>query len=251
MRPPLFSIIIPTYNAELLLRPCLDSIICQTYISKEVIIVDSQSSDKTINIIEEYQKLFPQLTYVSEPDRGIYDGMNKGINKATGQWLYFLGSDDCLDNPCILEKIARLIEVNKKCKIIYGNVLTSAEYVQTYKNHDYNKLINLNICHQAIFYHRSIFNKHGYDLKYTICADWDLNLKVFRKPNRPLYADINIAKYNLNGASANWTTHPDYLLHFSDKKKLILRYRSLPYLLYSFSVKLSQKVRSFIFQNND
>lgn len=233
---PSFSIIIPTYNAGNYLEKCLDSIIAQKYTYKEIIIVDGYSTDNTIEIIEAYKKKNPWIIATIQKDKGIYDAMNIGLRIATGDWFYFLGSDDTLYDEQVLHKVSSYIAQHAKSKIFYGDVLTSDNYIQSYPAYTYKKLISLNICHQSIFYHKSLFEKDQYDLKYPICADWDFNLKVFRKRNHPIYINQTIAKYNLEGASKNWRTHPDYLNNFYSLK-MVLRYRTYLYfgLLYSSS----------------
>ena len=99
---PLITIIIPTYNCDDFIDQALWSVVNQTYQSYELIIVDGRSTDKTLDIIDRYKKDISVL--VSEPDSGIYDAMNKGVNMAKGDWLYFLGADDILIN--CLHKVA-------------------------------------------------------------------------------------------------------------------------------------------------
>ncbi|MDB5089026.1 MAG: glycosyltransferase, partial [Mucilaginibacter sp.] len=105
MTAPFISIIVPTYNAEKTLRMCIDSVVSQSYRQKEIWIVDNQSDDSTISIINEYVTLYSYIKYISGKDRGIYDAMNKGIGVANGRWLYFLGSDDTLHDKNVLTAI--------------------------------------------------------------------------------------------------------------------------------------------------
>jgi glycosyltransferase involved in cell wall biosynthesis len=103
---PIISIIIPTYNAGKTLRTCIDSVVSQNYRQKEIWIVDNQSDDGTISIINEYAALYTYIKYISGEDRGTYDAMNKGIGVAKGRWLYFLGSDDTLYDENVLSAIS-------------------------------------------------------------------------------------------------------------------------------------------------
>ena len=100
---PKVSIIIPTCNSAKTLSRCLDSVISQSFTDWEVLMKDGVSNDDTIIIASSYQD--SRIRIYSEPDKGIYDAMNKGIDKAQGEWLYFLGSDDWLLNNCVLEEI--------------------------------------------------------------------------------------------------------------------------------------------------
>src|SRR4249920_3431468 len=102
---PFFSIIIPTYNSESSLNKTLDSILSQTFTDFEIILTDGVSKDDTIAIAESYND--SRLKIHSEPDKGVYDAMNKGMSLATGKWLYFIGSDDYLYNDEVLQTISQ------------------------------------------------------------------------------------------------------------------------------------------------
>ena len=121
MYKPLISIIIPTFNSEVTLDIALESIINQTYDNLEILILDGLSTDKTIEISKEYQNKFSELRIFSEKDKGIYDAMNKGINYAKGEWLYFMGSDDSLFESTTLEQFTGLIGI-EDIDVVYGNV---------------------------------------------------------------------------------------------------------------------------------
>jgi len=224
----LFSIIIPTYNSAQTISFCLHSILEQTFNNYEILIIDGLSKDDTLAIVSSFQS--DKIFISSQKDDGIYDAMNKGIRLAKGKWLYFLGSDDSLYNNNVLLKISHTINQHPETKFIYGDVYTSTQQTERYTNYHIGKLLEKNICHQAIFYHRSLFKKELYNLQYKVFSDWDFNLKQFRKENYPVYIDQLIAKFNLNGVSGNWITHPEYLDNFSDKKNAILKYRGKLYL---------------------
>ena len=95
---PLISIIVATFNAATCIQEALESIINQSFQDWECIIQDGGSKDNTISILQKYASLDNRIKYYSEPDKGIFDALNKGIQKAQGQWIYVLGSDDIL-NP--------------------------------------------------------------------------------------------------------------------------------------------------------
>lgn len=194
------SIIISTYNSASVLPKALDSIVGQTFTDWEVLIMDGVSNDDTIKVAQSYND--SRIRIYSEPDKGIYDAMNKGIKKAVGEWLYFLGSDDCLLNENVLESVfAHPID---KYDVVYGDVEASqldplhhGEW--TMANIDYNR------CHQGIFYRKSVFNKLGlYKLEFPIWADYALNLKWFFSKKTPnLYIPIVIAHYSDGGFSSD------------------------------------------------
>lgn len=199
------SIIIPTFNSAKTLAVCLDSILKQSFTDFEVLIMDGLSTDNTLEIAKSYDDV--RLIISSEKDNGIYDAMNKGITQSKGEWIYFLGSDDRLFNKNVLREV---YEIQKKgnSKIIYGNVLIEgqagwAKNGQIYDGEfSLSKLIESNICHQAIFYKKEVFDKLGlYNIKYSICADWDLNLRLMGS-YQFLYTNTIIAVFHGGNSSA-------------------------------------------------
>ena len=195
----MISIIIPTYNSAKTIKRCLDSIVAQTYEDYEILVMDGVSKDDTVLLTQSYNN--PRIRVCSEPDNGIYDAMNKGILKSKGEWLYFLGSDDYLYAPDVLENVSS--ELNPKYKIVYGDVDTTClipENMGEWKI----EMIDYNRCHQAIFYHRSLFNKYGlYDTTYRLYADYMYNIRCFWEYKVPTkYSNIAIAHYSEGGASS-------------------------------------------------
>lgn len=95
------SVIIPTYNSENTIEKCLDSLLAQTFKDFEICIIDGGSLDNTLTIATCYRTQFKNIRIVSEPDEGVYDAMNRGIDFASGKWLYFLGSDDKVFDPFV------------------------------------------------------------------------------------------------------------------------------------------------------
>ena len=204
MIAPLISIIIPTYNSVATLSVALDSIVNQTFKNWEVFIMDGASVDTTLEIATKYQEKFPHKIYMhSEKDSGIYDAMNKGIDLVNGEWLYFMGSDDSLYETTTLEKILKFLKPNNY-DVIYGNV-TSPRFGGVYDDEfTHSKLINKNICHQAIFLNKVVFKKIGnFNLKYKSHADWDHNIRWFFSTKiSKKHANLIIANYADGGYSS-------------------------------------------------
>ncbi|QEC77926.1 glycosyltransferase family 2 protein [Mucilaginibacter ginsenosidivorax] len=209
---PKISIIIPTYNAAGTLANCLDSIVNQDYTDIEVWLMDGLSTDDTLSVIKQYQAAFPYINFVSEKDNGIYDAMNKGIARCNGDWLYFLGSDDTLYNNSVISLVANKIgEISDK--VVYGNVLMRGQNQWNLDNvvfngeYDMAKMISTNICHQAIFYHKSIFRLFGhYDLSYIASADQEFNLRCYARTSFS-YIDLIIANFFVGGYSTGTVDH--------------------------------------------
>ncbi len=206
MPSPTFSIIIPAIRVEADIAGCLESIRRQTCTDYEVLVMDGGSTDRTVELVSNQAGEFGGRLFLrSEKDDGVYDAMNKGIRLARGEWLYFLGADDVLHDPQVLEKVAAFIVSQPGSHLVYGDVILRSSSRRYDGPFDLAKLLlEKNICHQAIFYRRTVFEKIGnYNLRYRIWADWDLNLRCFQHPafiNRHL--DFVVADYNdLTGIS--------------------------------------------------
>lgn len=203
MIDPVFSIIIPTYNSANTIKKAVVSILEQTFSSYEIIIVDGLSKDDTLGVIRQTIKNDNRVIVVSERDKGIYDAMNKGIRMSKGEWVYFLGSDDWLYDSEVLEKVNEC-KANENVDYIYGKVY-SPKLKGLYGHKDYyDRIFFENICHQAIFYKKSIHNLVGlYNLDYKLYADWEFNIKCFEDSAiRKEYLDIIVAHFADGGASS-------------------------------------------------
>jgi glycosyltransferase involved in cell wall biosynthesis len=197
---PLISIIIPVFNAGRTLQSTIESILVQSYGNIELIIVDGESADNTKEIIARYKKDIN--IFICEKDNGIYDAMNKGINASNGDWLLFLGGDDILYNSEILASI--FIDSNfDQVDFLYGDVLFKSNSLKYGGEKDYPTLLDSNICHQSIFYHKKIFEKIGnYNLRYQVLADFDMNIRVFKNESiRKKYIPKIITLFNDKGTS--------------------------------------------------
>jgi glycosyltransferase involved in cell wall biosynthesis len=201
MTMPLISIITVVYNGGATLEKTIRSVTRQIYPCWEYIIVDGGSRDGTLDIIHACKG---QITkYVSEPDKGVYDAMNKGIRMAGGEWILFLGSDDVFADEKVLAAVFGDID-HTGCDLLYGNVI-STSYKGPYDGEfTFEKLLSRNISHQAIFYKKSLFDRIGdYNLRYRAHADWDLNIRCFAdKSIRVKYMDIIVAEFGAGGISS-------------------------------------------------
>lgn len=213
MTTPIISVIIVVYNAHTTIEASLKSVLSQSYEARELVIIDGASTDGTLDIIEKYKN---KLGYfVSEKDAGIYDAMNKAIQAAKGDWLYFLGSDDMLFDNEVLSKIFELSEI-EQADFIYGDVKLKSNNQLYGGSRTFASLIEKNINHQAIFYRKHIFGRVGnYNLKYKVLADYDLNLRIFEN-NSILknYLPITVCLFNDKGGASNITIDSSF---FADK----------------------------------
>jgi glycosyltransferase involved in cell wall biosynthesis len=197
---PFYSIIIPTYNSDKTIVSCIDSVLSQTFKDFEILIMDGISMDRTLDLVKEFNDT--RIKVNVQKDRGVYDAMNLGIDKASGEWLYFLGSDDYLLEPSVLENVHKKIQEGQP-DFIYGNV-NSPDLGEEYDGEfDLLKLTKQNICHQAVFCKAKVFEKVGrFDIRYTIHADYDFALRCFlNKDVRVQFIPLKIAFYAPGGLS--------------------------------------------------
>jgi glycosyltransferase involved in cell wall biosynthesis len=200
---PLISIIIPSYNAALTIEKSILSVLNQNFKIYEVIIVDGSSTDNTTEIVKRHAEGNNRIVLISEADSGVYDAMNKGIKLSKGDWVYFLGADDYLFDKDVLAKVFAFIQGHPGADFIYGSV-TSSYLGEKYDGpFDQMKLTRKSICHQSIFYKKTVFDLLGeYKLKYKVNSDWEFNLRCFFHPKiKILYIDLIIAYFSGGGLS--------------------------------------------------
>lgn len=203
------SIITINYNNKSGLKKTFESIFSQTFPGFEFIVIDGGSNDGSKELIEMYND---RINYwVSEPDSGIYNAMNKGIRYGKGEYLIFINSGDGFYDDFVLENTVAAIEKCPGKDIYYGNTCVSGGA----KNEGWEKneptvlsmdyfMVNT-ICHQAAFIKRSLFEKVGmYSEKLQICSDWKFFMDVIFKHNCS-YKKINlmIARFNEDGISSD------------------------------------------------
>lgn len=220
------SIITVCYNAEDFIEKAINSVIDQTYENIEYIIIDGNSSDNTISIINKYKDRVHY--FLSEPDKGVYDAMNKGIKAASGDILYFLNSDDLFYDKYVIENISKMFILNNETELLYGQILikdnfTNESYIKTHENISKSFFVIDTICHQGIFFKADTFKKCGlFDDTYKIVGDYEWLMRAFYKYNikRKYYRSV-IAIFRLGGMSSS----TDFLeLHQTERNKVISEY---------------------------
>lgn len=183
---PKFSIITVTYNAVGVLEDTIQSIVTQTYKNVEYIIVDGGSTDGTLDIIRKYKDHI--RTVISEPDKGLYDAMNKGMRAATGDYLCFLNAGDGFHEDDTLQLVTCSVTGTTLPDVLYGetNIVDSeghflhkrrlsAPETLTWKSFKKGMLV----CHQAFFVRRNL--AEPYDLQYRFSADFDWCIRIMKK----------------------------------------------------------------------
>jgi glycosyltransferase involved in cell wall biosynthesis len=185
---PKFSIITVTYNAEKVLEDTIQSVIFQTYRNVEYIIVDGASKDHTLEIVNKYHNRINKV--ISEPDKGLYDAMNKGIQLATGDYLCFLNAGDKFHDSETLQKIVHTLKGQERPDVIYGETAIVDEEGHFLHMRRLSTPAHLNwksfkqgmlVCHQAFFVNRELAINHLYDLQYRFSADFDWCIRIMKK----------------------------------------------------------------------
>ena len=198
-----YSIITINYNNRDGLEMTINSVLGQTFQDYEYIIIDGGSTDGSVDVIKKYES---QIDYwVSEPDKGVYNAMNKGIGKANGDYLNFMNSGDTYHSSTALESIVGL---HSNDDIIIGGYYETGKGVShTIPPQDVTllTLLKFTINHQATFIKRSLFDKRLYDENYIIMADAKFNFQsiILDNCSVKITEDV-IADYDTNGISSNY-----------------------------------------------
>lgn len=236
------SVVTVCYNAADTIEKTMLSVLNQTYHDIEYIIIDGGSTDGTVEIIRKYAD---RIAYwVSEPDKGIYDAMNKGIKVATGEYIYFLGADDLLCEN-VFFYIAPLL--TRTHTIYYGNVYMVNQKINYDGPFSRYKLAIHNICHQAILYHRSVYDERLYDVDYRLFADYVFNIQSWGdKRVKFVYLPFVIADFNDCGRSS---IRKNDLRFLKNNSMIILQNLGITCFVYYQVVHFYLKVKSIILSN--
>ena len=222
------SIITPTLNSEKTITRFLESIPPKLKDFIEIVIVDGGSEDGTLRILRKYENSL-DINYRSEKDSGIYEAMNKGVERCTGQYLLFLNSDDWVESQSLVELLDVLRNTNfdvytfmqkrwlseDKCVVDYPNLTNS---------------INSSFPHQCIIFSKEVFNICGpYKTSYKICADYDFILRILFQNFSILRHPLIISNYSTSGFSSKILNLPTYYFEvlFIWKKYSLLTFNKL------------------------
>lgn len=193
-----FSIITINYNNLKGLRCTYDSVVSQTCQDFEWIIIDGGSIDGSKEFIERHQNKFSY--WCSEPDKGVYDAMNKGIAKAQGEYLNFMNSGDCFYDDHTIENV---FSHEMTGDLIYG------DWIKVYPDHEEKRQVpkaNFNLtvffeneCHQAMFIKSEILKVQGYDVNFPIWADWKRWIEFSLEGRKFQYVPLTVCRFAAGG----------------------------------------------------
>jgi glycosyltransferase involved in cell wall biosynthesis len=216
------SIITINLNNAAGLKKTMESVFSQTSKDFEYIVIDGGSTDESVEIIQQFNNsTIQQFTWLTEPDKGIYQAMNKGIRMAKGEYCQFINSGDWLvaDNT-----IERMLKAIPDCAIFYGNMLKVLSNGTIF----YNKYVPVNtmltfyggsLNHVSAFIKRSLFDKYGlYDESLIIVSDWKFYLIAIGLNNEKVdYVDIDVTYFDMRGICITNST-----LNKSERRKVLI-----------------------------
>lgn len=204
---PLLSIITVTYNAGAVLQRTLDSVVAQDYPSIEHVLIDGASKDNTLALLQAHAAQIQRSVLVSEPDKGLYDAMNKGLARATGDYVLFLNAGDELADSHILTEI---FAEKANADVYYGHALLVDLDGRPHGlrlPHPPTKLSwkslqwGMSVCHQAFVVKRGL--AVTYDLSYPICADIDWMIRTLKQCNTMHFTGGVVCRFLMDGLSSN------------------------------------------------
>lgn len=198
------SVVTVVYNAVSLIEETIKSVLAQTYDNIEYIVIDGGSTDGTVDVIKKYEDRIQ--VFVSEPDKGIYDAMNKGIDKATGRWINFMNAGDHFYSTSSVADIFEVPESNySEYVTVYGDAeyrLKSFSYVR--QGYECDRDHFMPFSHQAAFARADIAKKNKFNLKYKIAADTEFFLRLNREGYQLKHVSVIVCSYDASvGISMN------------------------------------------------
>jgi glycosyltransferase involved in cell wall biosynthesis len=245
------SIVTVCYNSESFIRSAIDSVLSQSHLDIEYIVIDGGSTDETINIVRSYGEKIS--TYVSEPDMGIYDAMNKGLALATGEVIGMLNSDDFYPNQNVITQVVKTFDANPNTHMVLGNVDfvkpdNLNRVVRIYSSFNFSSWkmrFGFMPAHPSAFIKRSAYEKVGnYKLGYKIGADFEWFIRAFMV-KKLSYVKINKALVRMrqggistSGLKSNWITSNDMTRALCENAI----YSNMLFVLIRLPIKYIQKI---------
>lgn len=200
------SIITVSYNAEATIKDTLESVLKQTYPNYEYLIIDGASKDNTLAIVKKYEKKFKgKLKIISEPDKGLYDAMNKGIKMASGDIIGMINSDDILAHERVFERVIENIE---DVDGVYSNLLMLDENLEKpyrlFKSKSVSKSLGWAMPHPTLYLKRKVYKRSGlFSLDYKITSDYDFMLRILNDGYSFRYVNDYFVFMRSGGKSTN------------------------------------------------
>ena len=207
----ILSIITINRNNAAGLEKTMRSVVAQTFADFEYVVIDGASTDKSVEVIRSFEASFGgRLKWISEPDKGIYNAMNKGIGMASGDYLQFLNSGDSLVSDNVTMRMTEALKDNEFPPILYGNMLKDMPDGSILKDRGFaGKSISFlgfytgSLNHPSSYISKTLFEKYGmYDENLKIVSDWKWFLQaIILGGETPVYVDMDVTLFDMNGIS--------------------------------------------------
>ena len=208
------SIITVTFNSAETIRDTIKSVLIQSYDNYEYLVIDGDSKDNTVDIIKEYEPKFGgRMKWISEKDKGMYDGINKGIRMASGDVVGIINSDDFYHRTDVFDIINKSFEENKDIQAIYGdvrfvhpdNLEKTVRYYSSKHWRPWRFRFGFMPAHPTFFTYKENFEKYGYyQYDYHIAADYELLIRHLYTNHVPAkYVPLDFMKMRTGGRSTN------------------------------------------------
>jgi len=255
------SVIIPTFNSTKTIEDTLESITGQNWSDLQIIVQDGGSADNTKTIVEKYPTAIPG--WQSEPDNGIYDAMNKGIKRATGEIIAILNSDDTW-LPGTLERVSSVFSCNPDVGIVSGAIEIWEDLPHGAKVVLKSSLLHLHrgmtVQHPATFVRRNVYNRVGlFNTYYRIGADYDFVLRCLQENISWIILDDVLTRMRAGGKGGatftfnDWTIRRSYKLSSTINEMCICansftRYLARQLILKTFGKKVLSTLRAYLWQ---
>ncbi len=238
MKNPKISVVTVTWNAAPLLAATIESVSKQDYGNIEYVVVDGNSSDSSIDVIKSSKTV---SEWVSEPDKGIYDAMNKAARIATGEWIIFLNAGDTFASDDVLSRLADAVEDG--IDVIYGDVIRGQgpdgimkQASDTLKGH------RLAFCHQSVMVRRELQLKFPFDISHKYSADFKFFKTLFKNGASFRHVNFPVARFDTSGISTRRRS-----AGIADNMKVIREVdgtvAGIPYLLHLLPTYIISRIR--------
>lgn len=253
-KAPYISIVTVCYNCASSIEGTIVSVLHQSCDNIEYIVIDGGSSDGTVDIIKHYENYISY--WISEPDKGVYDAMNKAVKVASGEWILFMNSGDCFSSNDVISQFLTLKLA--ECDVVYGKTIidtssgrfiVSPEPLEAMSSH-------MPFCHQSTFVKTNLMKLYPFQLRYRYVADYDFFLRLYRENRIFKFINIPISIYEIEDGLTASNMSACYLENFKVNgnkvgKVELLIYRCREFLLSILPISLVRHVRNRLYKNNN
>lgn len=197
------SIVTVCYNASTEIEKTMESVLSQSYENIEYIIIDGASTDDTLKVAKSKVLKYNtrDVKIFSGPDKGIFDAMNKGIKKATGEWINFMNAGDLFYNEKVIENLFKS-EIAESTGVLFGDTYTEKGLFKMLPFiYNSNRFCEMGICHQSLFVRTILAKKYLFDLHFKVAADYNMIHKIYDAGFDFKYFNIPVSIYDMFGFS--------------------------------------------------